>query len=349
MGQAAEQPPLPLQQQQQQLSAYELQRLDRIARNQAVMHSMGLGGQGIASKPEAAAPAAKRLPRKRPPPAAADGTAPALVRRSSWQKCAVGERGDSGEVAAAAGTARVAAQEPEPEPQLVFDDSSVRRYVCEVLSGAADSDSGGDGGDVPDGAAIRGFRQLPGCLHDAALARAYSVDWRPGLVVVSGRGQGPRLQHRTGQREVPPAAAALAASHPCAPSCPQAGGKDGVVSVWGSRQLEAGQVAPDERVPPLLSHKLHKGWVADVQLVGSSLPAAGDPASSGSSSGGDALLLLTAGNDGAVCLWDLGRAAQTGGGARGGGLVPQCLARSTDLHSGEPGTAGAAGAHLYMT
>lgn len=66
--------------------------------------------------------------------------------------------------------------------------------------------------------------------------------------------------------------------------------------------------------------------VADVQLVlGSSSSSDGDPGS---------LLLLSAGNDGELCLWDLGRAAETGSGGRGGGLMPQCLARSTDLHAG---------------
>lgn len=44
---------------------------------------------------------------------------------------------------------------------------------------------GGSGAEALTGARVSGFRQLPGCLHDPALARAYSVDWRPGLVVVS--------------------------------------------------------------------------------------------------------------------------------------------------------------------
>lgn len=136
----------------------------------------------------------------------------------------------------------------------------------------------------------------------------------------------------------------------------QAGGKDGVVSVFGSRELEAGQLAADggesraAAAPPLLSGKLHKGWVAEVQFLSGSGVGAfgagdlgnssnnGNDGGSGSTSGSSptdvsALRLLSAGNDGRVCLWDLGRAAQAGG--RGGGLVPQCLASSADLHSGE--------------
>ncbi len=121
----------------------------------------------------------------------------------------------------------------------------------------------------------------------------------------------------------------------------QAGGKDGVVSVFGSRQLEFGQLAADVVAPPLLSHKLHKGWISDVQFVGSTsaAPASCDGSAAGavggSSSGGsssEALLLLTAGNDGCVCLWDLGRAAETGS---RGGLLPQCLAKTSSLHAGK--------------
>ena len=117
----------------------------------------------------------------------------------------------------------------------------------------------------------------------------------------------------------------------------QAGGKDGVVSIYGSRQLESGRLAADEAVAPLLSHKLHKGWVSDVQFA--SAPAAsthgGGSGGSSGGGGGDVPLLLTAGNDGAVCLWDLGRSAGSGGGK--GGLVPQCLARACHLHDGELG------------
>lgn len=113
----------------------------------------------------------------------------------------------------------------------------------------------------------------------------------------------------------------------------QAGGKDGVVGVFGSRQLEAGQLPADASLPPLLSGKLHKGWVAEVQLL-SGAGLLGAAAAAGAGDPGEAaagLRLLTAGNDGAVCLWDLSRAAEAGG---RGGLVPQCLERATSLHQG---------------
>ncbi|PSC70328.1 WD repeat-containing 32 [Micractinium conductrix] len=177
---------------------------------------------------------------------------------------------------------------------------SVRRYVCEVLAadgaaaaaGSTAGEGAADGGGGPDGR-VTGFRQLPGCLSDPALARAYSITWRPGLVA--------------------------------------AGGKDGVVSVWGSREAEAGTLAANAAVPPLLSGKLHKGWIAEVQFLSAACGNASGSGGDGCGGGGGLLRLLTAGNDGTVGLWDLGRAAEAGG---RGGLVPQCLARATDLHSG---------------
>lgn len=70
------------------------------------------------------------------------------------------------------------------EPELQYDDSSVQRYVCE-LAAAGDAGLLGDAGAVPDASRVCGFRRLPGCLSDPGLARAYSIDWQPGLVVVS--------------------------------------------------------------------------------------------------------------------------------------------------------------------
>ncbi len=45
---------------------------------------------------------------------------------------------------------------------------------------------------------------------------------------------------------------------------------------------------------------------------------------------GSSLLLLTAGNDGTLCLWDVARSA-----AQGRGMQPQQLAKCDNLHSGE--------------
>lgn len=64
------------------LTAMELDRLERIRRNQEMMLSMGLGGPGVAPKPQAdPKPAPRRPPRKRPAPAPA--AAGGAVRRSA--------------------------------------------------------------------------------------------------------------------------------------------------------------------------------------------------------------------------------------------------------------------------
>ena len=110
------------------------------------------------------------------------------------------------------------------------------------------------------------------------------------------------------------------------------------MAVWGSRALEVGALPAGACEPALLSGKLHRGWISDVQLVGGADGAAATTPSSGSGGGGGSLLLLTAGNDGAACLWDLSRAAEAGGGGRGvgggAGALPQCLARAAGLHAG---------------
>lgn len=131
-----------------------------------------------------------------------------------------------------------------------------------------------------------------------------SVDWRPGLVV--------------------------------------AGGKDGQVSIFGSRQLEEGSSLPlGGDLPPLLSMRLHRGWISDVQFVSRAAEAGAtggeeEESSSwaqgaGANGFGSGLLLLTAGNDGALCLWDVARTT-----AQGRGVQPQRLAKVEDLHSGKP-------------
>lgn len=64
---------------------------------------------------------------------------------------------------------------------------------------------------------------------------------------------------------------------------------------------------------PLLSAKVHKGWIADVQLC------------SGTDTGSH---MLTAGNDGVLALWDLSKVASES-------RQPQCIAQTTSLHAGE--------------
>lgn len=62
-------------------------------------------------------------------------------------------------------------------------------------------------------------------------------------------------------------------------------------------------------VEPLLSAQLHRGWVSDVQLVphgdGGIGLGCGSPGQGGAPGEGRVPLLLTAGNDGALAVWDL--------------------------------------------
>lgn len=61
-------------------------------------------------------------------------------------------------------------------------------------------------------------------------------------------------------------------------------------------------------VEPLLSAQLHRGWVSDVQLVphGGDTGLGSEETWSGNTPGeGHVPLLLTAGNDGALAVWDL--------------------------------------------
>ena len=71
-----------------------------------------------------------------------------------------------------------------------------------------------------------------------------------------------------------------------------------------------------------------------MQFVRGSSSANPSSISGANDSDSSSLLLLTAGNDGALCCWDVGRSAETGGSGRGSSVVPQCLARTTDLHTG---------------
>ena len=61
-------------------------------------------------------------------------------------------------------------------------------------------------------------------------------------------------------------------------------------------------------VEPLLSAQLHRGWVSDVQLVphgGDTGSGCDEPGRGGTPGEGHVPLLLTAGNDGALAVWDL--------------------------------------------
>jgi len=112
-----------------------------------------------------------------------------------------------------------------------------------------------------------------------------------------------------------------------------AGGKDGWAAVWGVRGwLNGGGGGGDGGNPddpdllPLVAGRLHRSWLADVALVeaGGCGPSSTLP------------LLVSASNDGAVAVWNLGACARAPG-ENGGGRsapMPQQLASCPDLHGG---------------
>lgn len=284
--------------QAEQPNAYEQARLERIQRNMEVMRSLGLGAGGSASLPlkekESAKPHRRQIAasKKRPRPAPQAPSGP--LRRSTRQRGGVIDV-STGEEAAlnSRNQGEFEQQQVEEEQELKFDDSSVHHYVCQTLSTTHTTNtSSWEGPTLPD-TTIRGFIRLPSMLVDPSLARAYSVDWRPGLVAAAG--------------------------------------KDGQAVVWGSRELESGNYSnvnteeegeeeEEREIAPLVSAKLHKGWISDIQLC--------DGNSSSDNNGG--VLLLSAGNDGAVCLWDISKTAAVGARKE----MPRCLARGDDLHRG---------------
>ncbi|KAL0034450.1 hypothetical protein WJX79_002846 [Trebouxia sp. C0005] len=83
-----------------------------------------------------------------------------------------------------------------------------------------------------------------------------------------------------------------------------AGGKNGHAAVFGIQQAMAGQ---EGETAPLLSARLHKSWIADVQL----LPAVPFGEQEEKMDHGSEVVrlpqLLTASNDGSVSLWDLSK------------------------------------------
>lgn len=78
-------------------------------------------------------------------------------------------------------------------------------------------------------------------------------------------------------------------------------GKSGVVSIWNCRD----ELPNNDGIDPIISWKSHCGrWIADASFV----PGRGDLNSRGNSNGNQVNCpskLLTAANDGSVCLWDL--------------------------------------------
>jgi WD40 repeat protein len=346
----------------EQPNAYELERLERIRRNMEVMKNLGLGAGGSATlnmigtsntiqgggKPVRRCGSGGSHQRKRPRSLEEREALPTgPVRRS--QRNVRGVEDGYGNGSGSGGTTAMATEEAvnkqKEEEHLTYDDSSVHRYVCKVMAVSRQ--------DIPrpatntvllppppppppsssdaftNDASIQGFQRLSRMLVDSALARAYSLDYYEpsGLVVAAG--------------------------------------KDGRMALWGTHAMPIAQTNEEERdtlgkkevdnkenidqaeeddddddeveVEPLLSCKLHKGWISDVQLWQNT------PGSSGCSEDESHMFLLSSGNDGVVCLWDVTKTATTAS------ELPQCLVRSEDIHDAGVYSMHCAGTHRVLT
>ena len=253
------------------LSAYELERLASIERNEEILRSLGLlDGPSLTAPPPKPAAARRSRP---PPPAPAPSTRTLRTRSASGSFVAAsGRKAVSGGGGVAGGGAghdgdekdEEGAEEEEEQQQLSYVDSCVHRYLN---AAAASTDSSADlGDDVGDDVGVGSATSVPhgwrstgcfGCFQGGNKQKGlYSVDFLPGhrpLLVVAGA--------------------------------------DGYVTVYPGSSLRS----PCE-LAPLAEWRAHKAWVGDVQFV--SQPPAG------------ATHALTAANDKTVALWDLAASAE---------------------------------------
>ena len=241
------------------------------------------------------AAALSRAPPRRRPAAkrAKPAPAPEHERRRSTRGKGGGASGDGGGDPGSA-SAPPPPRSPSPPP-TDYDGDVVLRYV--LAAGDAGGGGAGGGAPVPRPAS---FRRAALALAAPPLARAYSVASSGSLLA--------------------------------------AGGKDGVVCVWGVAGLgpgcaggsgdeSDGDGAPALR-PPLAAAKLHRSWVADVALLGTTTS---NP------------LLLTAANDGSTAVWQLSAFAAGGAPRRlGGDPAPHGGSGIFSLDAGPGGVATAA-------
>jgi WD40 repeat protein len=303
-----------IQHQGQELTAYEMERLHRIQRNMEIMRSLGLANlskslQSVVSK--TCTKIAKAKPQRKRPyeqrnQQQQDQHRP--LRRSARQtSLANGLPNAEIEAIKELDPDGAVAQAKAPVSHKAYDITHVHEYIAHTAAVATDKEtlhssnsslaaaftvdvskgprlqSQSQAGRKP---AITSFVQHPTVLRDAALARAYSIDWvESGFIV--------------------------------------AGGKDGQVSVWGtdsSRSVDCASTLPEESIDALISHRLHSGWISDVQWTSTNV--------SSTLVGNNTIIpwLLTSANDGLLCLWDLEESDS-------GGNMPRCIARTGEIHS----------------
>eukprot|EP00752_Nemacystus_decipiens_P012495 g11067.t1 len=310
-----------LQQADGGISQYELQRLERIKRNQAFIATLGLDTAkppvppSLAASSAGAAGASKGRSKKRSRPVSrAKEKAPAVpVRRSARARGAEAVDYNEDKQAASAITtaARAAAtRAPEPEPvleEIDFDDSTVLKYLCgggknndasdgEALSSSSSPAPEAAASAVAEGAKVVGLRVLEpdDALAAAGLSTIYTMHFGGG-----------------GERGAPPLLAA--------------GGKGGIVALFSTRRhqqsrpesrTDDSQEEEEEDERTLMNFKAHKGWVSAVRFLEGK-------GGGGGGGGSGACRLLSSANDSVVKLWDTSKQH------RG---LPRLLCTMDDLH-----------------
>ncbi|CAM9356868.1 unnamed protein product, partial [Sphacelaria rigidula] len=299
------------------ISEYELQRLERIRKNQAFMASIGLGDSKpppsiVAATPSAGVAAARKKKRSRPVSREKERAPLAPVRRSTRAKGV--EAVNYGEDKQ---TVIPSVPEPEPEPELQeldFDDSTVLKYLCHgkgdgpsVTAGAGSQNSADRHLPTPiSHPSGRGARQVLVGVQLLDPDHSLSASGLPTIYTMHFCGGGGGVSSGGG-----------------APPLLAAGGKGGVVALFSTQiQARTGKQSAcddeedDERT--LMNFKAHKGWVSAVRFLGTG-PRGADGA-------GDALggcRLLSSANDSVVKLWDTSKQHKG---------VPRLLCTNADLH-----------------
>ena len=146
--------------------------------------------------------------------------------------------------------------------ETMYEDSNVLKYMVDMNTIPIISCQRESSDDT--NMMARMFREESVCMFDSRLARCYSLDyWQKGHLVCGG-------------------------------------GKNGHATVFScDKVLMRDGASNGSDIEPLVSQKLHRGWISDVGFV----------------QGGDSMCpnLLTAGNDGVFSVWDLNMQAEVSG------------------------------------
>ncbi|CAM9475162.1 unnamed protein product, partial [Ectocarpus sp. 4 AP-2014] len=319
------------------ISQYELERLERIKRNQAFMATLGLA----TAKPLAASAATssegtkgrnKNKKRSRPVSRSREkATTVAPVRRSARGRGAeaVDYNEDKQATNAIATAARAAAPAPaEPKPileEIDFDDSTVLKYLCGTETNVKDGSGNDSSAEAPNAAAA-----AAAAAAQTAAARAGTGAASAGATVVGLRVIDPDnplsasglstiyTMHFCGARAAGGGGGGRGAA--ALPPLLAAGGKGGVVALFSTRRQRqtdrhennsSGEEEEEEDERTLMNFKAHKGWVSAVRFL------------EGGGAGVGGCRLLTSANDSVVKLWDTSKQH------RGS---PRLLSTMDDLH-----------------